>query len=213
MGLYNDKLLPRLRDLAMRSRRYRPCRERAARAARGPLVTAHRMAALLLAVALLLAGLAIARGGPKLAWAGIENGGRTFVTVVPLLLAAFLISGLIQTLIAREAVSRWMGDVSGWRGIGLACLAGGLTPGGPYVYYPIAAALLRAGASVGALVAFVTAKTLWSATRIPLELALLGPHLTLVRLTMTLALPPLLGALSQALFGRYHERIRRAVLP
>jgi uncharacterized membrane protein YraQ (UPF0718 family) len=174
-------------------------------------VTTGRMAAILLAAALALGGLAWARGGPALAFAGLERGAGTLATVVPLLLAAFLISGLIQALITHDTVSRWMGDAAGWRGIGLGCLAGGLTPGGPYVYYPIAAALLRAGANLGVLVAFVTAKTLWSATRIPIEIALLGPHLTLVRLTTTLALPPLLGAIAQLLFGRYRDRIRRAV--
>lgn len=174
-------------------------------------MTTQRMAAFLFVIALALGGLAWARGGPALAVDGLERGASLLVTVLPLLLAAFLISGLIQTLITGDVVSRWMGDAAGWRGIGLGCLAGALTPGGPYVYYPLAGALLRAGANLGVLVAFVTAKTLWSATRIPIEIALLGPHLTFVRLATTLALPPLLGAVAQALFGRYQDRIRRAV--
>lgn len=168
------------------------------------------MALILLAVAFGLAVIAWSQGGPGLAWTGVEQGARTLVGVVPLLLAAFLVAGLIRVLISRDAVERWMGGASGWRGIALACVAGALTPGGPYVYYPISAAFLRAGASLGVLVSFVSAKTLWSATRIPLELALLGPHLTLARFTATLALPPLLGGLAQLCFGRFEERIRRA---
>jgi uncharacterized membrane protein YraQ (UPF0718 family) len=164
-------------------------------------------------VALALAGLAWWRGGPELALAGLAQGGKTLLRVVPLLLAAFLIAGLAQTLVTREAVTRWLGAGSGWRGVALACLGGALMPGGPYAYYPIAGVLLKAGASLGVLVTFVTAKNLWSVSRLPLEFALLGPRLTLVRLAVTLILPPLLGLLAEALFGRHVERIRQAASP
>jgi uncharacterized membrane protein YraQ (UPF0718 family) len=165
----------------------------------------------LMCVALGLAAVAWWRGGPALALAGLVQGGRTLLSVVPLLIAAFLIAGLTQALVTRDVVTRWLGAESGWRGIALACLAGALIPGGPYVYYPIAAAFLAAGASLGALVAFVTAKNLWSVTRLPLEFALLGPHLTVIRFAVTLILPPLLGILAEVLFGRHVERIREAV--
>ncbi len=162
-------------------------------------------------VALALAGLAWWQGGPELAWDGLVEGGKTLLSVVPLLLAAFLIAGLTQTLVTREAVTRWLGTGSGWRGVALACLGGALIPGGPYVYYPISAVLLKTGASLGVLVTFVTAKNIWSVSRLPLEFALLGPRLTLARLAVTLILPPLLGFVAEALFGRRVERIRQAV--
>lgn len=170
-----------------------------------------RTTLVLIGVALGLAGVAWWGGGPELALAGLLQGGRTLLSVIPLLIAAFLIAGLTQTLVTREVVSRWLGVESGWRGIALACLAGALMPGGPYVYYPIAAALLAAGASLGALVAFVTAKNLWTVTRLPMEFALLGPQLTVVRFLVTLILPPLLGVLAEVLFGRRVGRIREAV--
>ena len=162
-------------------------------------------------VTLSLAALAWRRGGPELALAGLEQGGRILLSVIPLLIAAFIIAGLIQTLVSRELVTRWLGAGSGWRGIALACLGGALIPGGPYVYYPIAAALLQAGAGLGVLVAFVTAKNLWSLSRLPLEFALLGPRLTVIRFVVTLLLPPLLGLLTELLFGRYAGRIREAM--
>jgi uncharacterized membrane protein YraQ (UPF0718 family) len=169
-----------------------------------------RTTLVLTGVALTLAGLAWQQGGPDLALAGLVQGTRILLSVVPLLVAAFLIAGLIQTLVTQEAVTHWLGAGSGWRGIALACIGGALIPGGPYVYYPIAAALLHAGAGLGVLVAFVTAKNLWSVTRLPLEFALLGSQLTLVRFAVTLVVPPLMGLLAEALFGRHVERIREA---
>jgi len=72
----------------------------------------------------------------------------------------------------------------------------------------VAAVLLKSGAGLGVLVAFITAKNLWSITRLPLEFALLGPHLTIIRFLMTLFIPPLVGVLAQLLFGDRIEGIR-----
>ncbi len=167
----------------------------------------------LTAVTFVLAGLAWRQGGPALALAGLRVGVETLLSVTPLLVAAFLIAGLTQALVTQDVVSRWLGAGTGWRGIALACIGGALIPGGPYVYYPIAAALLHAGAGLGVLVAFVTAKNLWSVTRLPLEFALLGPHLTLTRIAVTLFIPPVMGLLAEALFGRQVERIRETAAP
>ena len=170
-----------------------------------------RIPLLLGLVTLVLAGIAWKQGGFSLAQAGLLNGAQTLLLVTPLLLAAFLIAGLVQTLVGAKVVERWLGSSSGWRGIALACLGGALIPGGPYAYYPIAAALLQAGAGIGVLVAFVTAKNLWSLSRLPLEVALLGPNLTWMRFLITLIIPPVLGFIAEALFGRYTLIIRKAV--
>lgn len=167
-----------------------------------------RMTHVLLFAALILAGVAWWQGGPDLALAGLVRGTRTLLGVAPLLLVAFLVAGLTQTLVTRETVTRWLGAESGWRGILLASFGGALMPGGPYVYYPIAAVLLHAGAGLGVLVAFVTAKNLWSVTRLPLEFALLGPELTLIRFAVTLIFPPVIGVLAETFFGPLVERIR-----
>lgn len=166
---------------------------------------------ILAGVALVLALLAWQQGGAQLAGQGLVVGGEVLLSVVPLLVAAFLIAGFIQVLVSRETVTRWLGAESGWRGIALACLGGALIPGGPYVYYPISAVLLKSGASLGVLVAFVTAKNLWSVSRLPLEFALLGSRLTIVRFLVTFLAPPLLGVVSQWLFGGRVASIRRGV--
>lgn len=162
-------------------------------------------------VGLLLAGFAWAKGGFALAVAGLVEGGRLLWAVSLQLLLAFLIAGLAQALVDAATVARWLGRGTGWRGLLLACLGGALVPGGPYVYYPLAASLLASGASVGVLVAFVAAKNLWAFSRLPLEFALLGQELTLVRFALTLVVPPLLGALAELLFGTAVDRIRAEV--
>ena len=162
-------------------------------------------------VLLVLAGITWGKGGGELLWQGIRNGVETLWSVTLLLIAAFIIAGLTQVLVSRQVIERWLGVSAGWRGILLGCLAGAIMPGGPYVYYPIAGALLQTGASLGVLMAFITAKNLWTVSRLPYEFALLGPRLTLVRYALTLVFPPLLGMLAERFFGGYLERIREAM--
>jgi uncharacterized membrane protein YraQ (UPF0718 family) len=161
-------------------------------------------------VAGVLAVIALNRGGTALAIGGLKSGGNLLLRVAPLLMAAFLTAGLVQSLVDKGMVTRWLGSESGWQGIALACLGGALIPGGPYVYYPIAGVLLNTGAGIGVLVAFVSAKNLWSVSRIPMELALLGSELTFVRYALTFLIPPLMGFLAEALFGRFADHIRES---
>ncbi|MBN2498109.1 MAG: permease [Deltaproteobacteria bacterium] len=133
---------------------------------------------------------------------GLKAGGQMTLQVLPLLIFAFLVAGMAQSLIPKELIARWVGGESGWRGILIGSLAGGLTPGGPYVSFPIVAGLYRAGASIGTTVAFVTAWSLWAVTRLPMEVGLMGLRFTLVRLLCTLVFPPLAGWMAQLLFGR-----------
>ena len=84
----------------------------------------------------------------------------------------------------------------------IGCIAGALTPGGPYVSFPIVASLYKAGAGVGTVVAYVTAWSLWAVGRLPLEISLIGPKFTLIRFLSTLIFPPLAGLIARMFFSR-----------
>ena len=128
--------------------------------------------------------------------AGMRAGGRMFVQVLPMLIASFAIAGIVQVLVPKEAVARMLGPASGFRGIMLGCVAGALAPGAPYINFPIVAAVYQAGAGIGTVVGFVTSWALWQVTRIPIEVAIIGPKVTLVRILATLVFPPIAGLLS-----------------
>ncbi|HKI56336.1 MAG TPA: permease [Trueperaceae bacterium] len=158
-----------------------------------------------LTLALVAAGIglgvvAFLEGGWTRVLSGLGGTAALVGETAVLITAAFVLSGLIQVLVSREAVSRWLGEGSGWRGLLIGGLAGALIPGGPYAYYPIAVAFLRSGANIGTIITFVVAKNLWTVSRLPLEVALLGVHVTWVRYVVTLVFPPLAGLLAQALF-------------
>lgn len=122
------------------------------------------------------------------------------IEIIPLLVCAFLIAGMVQVLLPQDLLSRWVGIQSGMRGILIGTVAGGLTPGGPFVSLPIAAGLLRSGASVGTMIAFLTAWSLWAVARLPMEVGILGWKLTLIRVASTFFFPPIAGLVAQTFF-------------
>ena len=119
--------------------------------------------------------------------------------MLPLLIFAFIVAGMIQTLLPTESLTRWIGAESGIRGILIGTAAGALTPGGPFVSLPIAATLLRSGASVGTMVAFITGWSLWAFSRLPMEVGILGWKFTLIRILSTFFFPPIAGIIAHIL--------------
>jgi len=150
-----------------------------------------------IAIALLIIGYQKGGGEHIL---GLKSAGNLLIQIVPLLIFAFIIAGMIQVLVPQEMISKWVGAESGFRGILIGTVVGALTPGGPFVSLPIAAGLLRAGASMGTMVAFMTGWSLLAFSRLPLEIGLLGWQFTLIRLACTFFFPPIAGLIANRFF-------------
>lgn len=135
--------------------------------------------------------------------AGLKSALKMTTEILPLLVFAFIMAGMIQVLLPQELLAKWIGEESGIRGIILGTLAGGITPGGPYVSLPLAAGFLRAGAGIGTMVAFLTAWSLWAITRMPMEIGIMGWKFTFVRLVCTFFFPPIAGFLAQMFFSSF----------
>ncbi|MBN2146609.1 MAG: permease [Anaerolineales bacterium] len=130
--------------------------------------------------------------------AGLQAAGITLWRNLPILLLGFLIAGLIQVLIPKEIINNWMGAQAGAKGILIGCVVGGLVPGAPYAVFPLIASLYRSGAGLGSVVGFISAWSLWSVSRLPLEIALIDPKPALMRYAITFIIPPIAGFLAQA---------------
>jgi len=137
--------------------------------------------------------------GKNLALAGIKLAGVYVWNNLILLIASFLIAGFMQVLIPQELIAAWLGDAAGAKAIFIGCITGGIVPGSPYVVFPIVAGLYKAGAGVGAIVSFITAWSLWSIPRLPIEMALVDPKIALLRYAITFIVPPLAGFIAHAL--------------
>ncbi len=152
------------------------------------------------ALAIVLTIIAYNKGGGEYIL-GLKSAGNLLLQIVPLLIFAFIVAGMIQQLIPTVIISRWVGAESGFRGILIGTVVGGFMPGGPYVSMPLAAGLLKVGAGVGTMVALLTSWSLWAITRLPMEIGIMGWKFALIRLTCTFFFPPIAGMIANRLFS------------
>jgi uncharacterized membrane protein YraQ (UPF0718 family) len=131
--------------------------------------------------------------------AGMQSAWHMTIEILPLLVFAFIVAGMVQVLLPHELLNKWVGEESGWRGLIIGTVAGGLSPGGPYVSLPVVAGLLKAGASTGTMVAFLTGWSLWAAGRMPMEIGILGWKFTAVRLASSFFFPPIAGLIANGI--------------
>jgi uncharacterized membrane protein YraQ (UPF0718 family) len=156
-----------------------------------PLVDAPTL--VLIVLALVLAAVAYVKD-PGLPLIGAKNGFAMLKLILPRLVPALILAGLMQVLVPEEVVSRHFGREGGLRAILIASLAGVLTPGGPMISVPFMVALANSGAAVPSLVAYMTSWSLFGVQRIiAWEAPLMGWHFVVVRVIPSLAFPVVAG--------------------
>ena len=156
---------------------------------------------------IVLAVLAIAFGivaylkDPGLPLIGARNGLQMLWFVLPRLIPALILAGMLQVLVPQEVVARYLGRDAGFRSILIASLAGVLTPGGPMVTVPFLVALANSGAAMGPMVAYMTSWSLFGMQRIiAWEAPLMGWPFVVVRVIPSLAFPVLAGWLVKTFY-------------
>lgn len=108
---------------------------------------------------------------------------KTMLLVVP---PIFLILGLLDVWVPRETMMRFMGPGSGLKGPLIAFALGSAAAGPLYGAFPIAAVLMKKGASFTNILIFIGA---WSTTKVPMflfETQSLGYRFALARLAIDL---------------------------
>ncbi len=118
--------------------------------------------------------------------------------MMPRILAALTMAGMIWVLLPRETLSRFVGRSTGLMGLVFATIAGVITLGGPSSAFPLLAVLAAAGADRGILIAFITSwATLGLQRTIMWDLPLMGPEFTMVRILASLPLPIIAGLIAR----------------
>ena len=114
------------------------------------------------------------------AWKAFEN-------ILPQLLTILLVIGFALSVLSRETIQRFIGAGSGVWGVLAAALIGSVTLVPGFVAFPLAAALLRNGAGVSQIAAFVSTLMMVGVITLPMELRTFGRRAALVRNVSALA--------------------------
>ncbi len=127
---------------------------------------------------------------------------KEMVMVLP---AVLVLMGLFTVWVKRETVVKLLGEGSGISGILLGIFLGSLPTGPLYIAFPLASMLLKKGARVATVMAFLSS---WACIKIPqelMEIQFLGIRFALLRLSVTVTLLIPMVLLAESLHNRHRD--------
>lgn len=106
---------------------------------------------------------------------------KSFFRMLPTVFMIIIFIGLLLGFVPPSKISQIVGDQSGFKGVLLISLVGAISHVPSLISFPLAASLLKSGASVTAVVAFITTLTMIGTVTLPLEIKELGKKMALLR--------------------------------
>lgn len=129
-----------------------------------------------------------------------------FLEMLAVFPAVLVIMGLFAVWVSREKVVKYLGEGSGIQGLVLSMLLGALPTGPLYIAFPMGAMLLKKGARVANVMAFLSA---WACIKIPQELMefqFMGWKFALTRLSLTIVMVGILCIIAEWIYNRIPEK-------
>ena len=156
------------------------------------------MTVFFLLLAIIAGALLAYRQGIDAVAEALLSAGELMVLVMPLVIIAIVMAAYAQALLPQAVVERWLGRDAGWPGLFIAIAAGAVTPGGPFMAFPLVVGLRAVGASLPVCVTYLTAWSVLGIQRILIwELPFFGVDFVLMRLVVSLPLPLIAGLATQ----------------
>ncbi len=109
---------------------------------------------------------------------------RAFWGILPEFIVVIFVAGLILAFLDPAAVSRFAGEESGIAGVLAAAITGSVTLMPGFVAFPLAALIYRQGAGLVQIAAFVSALMMVGVATFPVERAVFGTKIALIRNSM-----------------------------
>ena len=112
---------------------------------------------------------------------------RALAGILPQMLAVVIIIALVLAIFDPEAISRFIGEESGFVGMVSAGLVGAITLIPGFIAFPAAGELLRNGAGTLQIATFVSSLMMVGLVTLPMEVKYLGKRVALTRNALALA--------------------------
>jgi len=111
----------------------------------------------------------------------LYKGWMAFNGILPQFIAVILLVGIMIALLRPEVLSRLIGSESGWLGVFLASGVGSITLIPGFIAFPTAALLLRGGAGITQIAAFVSSLMMVGVVTLSVEISYFGKRAAIVR--------------------------------
>jgi len=107
--------------------------------------------------------------------------GKALIKTAPSLLTVLGIVGLTLGILTPETISKLVGSEAGYLATIMAAVLGAITLIPSLVAFPLAGSLLRSGATIMTISAFITTLVMVGIVTAPMEIETLGKKFTLLR--------------------------------
>ena len=106
---------------------------------------------------------------------------KTFIKTLPMIIIIIIFIGFLLGFLPTDNISRIIGEQSGVLGVLVTAVLGSVLFIPALISFPLAASLLKGGASVMSVAAFIATLTMVGVVTLPIELREMGKKLTLLR--------------------------------
>ena len=153
-------------------------------------------------LALVLGLLVWAKHGRVDGLKAVKSAAFRALRVLPRIAVAVLTAGFAARLIPSGVVAQHIGPESGFYGVLIAMLVGGLIPSGPIISFPLVVVLSQAGAGTVQLITLLTAWSVFAIHRVFIyEIPLMGLRFSTIRLASSLPLPLIAAGMTSLLLA------------
>lgn len=132
---------------------------------------------------------------------GLKSGFGMFMEMLPVFAASFIIAGIALSLVSSERLSIWLAGSDNLSNTFIAGLIGAIAPTSPIVLYPIAGTLYNVGTPIAVVISFVAGFSLVGIGRaLVFELPFMGIKYVIIRSSITLIFPIIIGVIVQSFY-------------
>lgn len=106
---------------------------------------------------------------------------KTFLRTFPIIIIIIIFIGFLLGFLPPDIISKVVGEQAGFLGILVTAILGSVLFVPALISFPLAASLLKGGASITSVAAFITTLTMVGVVTLPLEIKEMGKKLTILR--------------------------------
>jgi len=126
---------------------------------------------------------------------GLKKGGKMLFNIFHPFLNILILISIVLFFIPDSLIVQYLGANSGWYGFGIAASIGSITLIPGFISYPLAATLLKQGATYAVVAVFMTTMMMVGVVTLPLEIKYFGKKAAIVRNVLNLIAATIIGIL------------------
>lgn len=111
----------------------------------------------------------------------LKKAGKSLLGILPQLLGIIVLIGLLLAVFDPSTINRLIGESSGWLGVLVASVIGSITLIPGFIAFPTAAMLLKGGAGLMQIAAFVSTLMMVGIVTLPAEIGTFNRKFALLR--------------------------------